>query len=75
MMENKTQLPMASLRDCAPSSDHIEQSYNLQLHIISVFVLLLVSLLSASIAVVSSRVRALRISPIIINTGKFLGSG
>ena len=52
-----------------------ENSYNLTLHIISVFVILIVSLLGASISVASSRVKALHIHPVIINVGKFFGSG
>ena len=61
--------------ECQPSEDEINQTYDLILHIISVFILFIVSLISASIAVITTRVRALRINPIIINTGKFFGSG
>ena len=59
--------------ECNPSAENY--SYNLSLHIISLFVILVVSLLGASISVVSTRVKRLHISPIIINTGKFFGSG
>lgn len=52
-----------------------DQPYDLQIHILSVFVILVLSLLGASISVVSSRVKSLRIHPVIINTGKFFGSG
>ena len=60
---------------CNPSNDTIEKDYNLTLHIVSLFVILVVSLLGASISVVTTRVKALHISPVIINTGKFFGSG
>lgn len=52
-----------------------DQSYDLEMHGISVFVILITSLLGASISVVSSRMKGLRINPIIINMGKFVGSG
>jgi len=61
--------------ECHPTDDEIDQQYNLTLHIISLFVILVVSLLGASISVVSARVKALHISPIIINVGKYFGSG
>lgn len=60
---------------CNPNEEEISQSYDLVLHIISVFILFIVSLVSASIAVVTTRVKALRINPVVINTGKFFGSG
>jgi hypothetical protein len=61
--------------ECTLTNEEIDELYNLSLHIISVFVILVVSLLGASISVVSTRVKSLHINPIIINTGKFLGSG
>jgi len=61
--------------DCILTAGQIADSYNLTIHIVSVFVLLIVSLLGASISVASSRVKWLHINPIIINTGKFFGSG
>ncbi len=51
------------------------KNYNLKLHIISVFVILILSFLGSSIAVASTRVKWLYINPIIINTGKFFGTG
>lgn len=60
---------------CALTDQEINNSYNLTLHIVSVFVLLIVSLLGALISVVSTRVERLHINPIIINTGKFFGTG
>lgn len=61
--------------ECYPNEEEINQSYDLVLHIVSVFILFIVSLISASIAVITTRVKALRINPIVINTGKFFGSG
>lgn len=61
--------------ECFLSDTEIDESYNLTLHIVSIFVLLAISLLGASISVVSVRIKRLRINPIIINTGKFFGSG
>ncbi len=63
-----------SKAECDPSPEDLE-SYGQTLRIISVFVLLIVSLLGASLALVSARVKCLHISPIIINTGKFFGTG
>ena len=60
---------------CHPSDLEIDQNFNLTLHIISLFVILVVSSLGASISLVTTRVKALHISPIIINVGKFFGSG
>lgn len=60
---------------CFLTDEEINDSYNLTLHIVSVFVLLAVSLVGALVAVGSVRVKYLRINPIIINTGKFFGSG
>lgn len=61
--------------ECNPSDEEINSSYKLGLRIGSIFILLGVSFLGASIAVVSTRVKRLRINPIIINVGKFIGSG
>jgi hypothetical protein len=63
-----------SSNSCDSSSDDV-QSYNLTLRIVSVFVLLVISLLGASFALVSARVKCLHMNPIIINTGKFFGTG
>jgi hypothetical protein len=60
---------------CIQSSEDDDESYNLALHILSVFVILILSLMGASISVVSARVKTLRINPTIINTGKFFGTG
>jgi hypothetical protein len=60
---------------CILTDEEIICSYNLTHHIISVFVILVVSFLGAAISVVSTRVKCLHISPIIINAGKFFGSG
>lgn len=60
---------------CFPSDEQIQASYNLKLRIASVFVLLIVSFLGASLSVLSTRVKCFRIHPIVINTGKFFGSG
>ncbi|CAF0803063.1 unnamed protein product [Adineta ricciae] len=60
---------------CFLSDEEINQAYNLTLHIVSVFVLLVVSFVGASLSVVSNRFKALRINPIVLNFGKFFGSG
>jgi hypothetical protein len=60
---------------CIPTDAEMEHSYDLNLHIISVFVILFVSLLGASVSVISTRVKSLHVNPIIINVGKFFGSG
>ena len=52
-----------------------QHHYNFKLHVISVFILLAVSIISASISVISTKVKALHIDPVIINVGKFFGSG
>lgn len=71
---NITTTPV-SQGECTLTDEEIKHSYNLTLRIISVFVLLVVSFLGASFAVVTTRVKFLRVNPIIINTGKFFGSG
>ncbi|UJR16601.1 hypothetical protein I4U23_003501 [Adineta vaga] len=48
---------------------------NLKLRIISVPVILVLSVLGASISIISARVKILHINPIILNVGKFFGSG
>jgi hypothetical protein len=65
----------AANNECIPTDEEINNSYNLTLHIISVFVLLIVSFFGAAFSVVSTRVKCLHVSPIIINVGKFFGSG
>lgn len=75
-MENTTTPVINGENDpCNPSNETINELYNLNLHIASVFIILAVSFLGASISVVSARVKRLRINPIIINVGKFFGSG
>ncbi|CAF4905631.1 unnamed protein product [Rotaria sp. Silwood1] len=59
---------------CEPTGEENEL-YNLKLRIVSVFVLLIVSFLGASIAVVSAYSKRLHIPATIINTGKFFGTG
>ena len=74
IVETTIQTTTAIVEDeCNPREE--DNSYNLTLHIIALFVILVVSLLGASISVISTRVKRLHISPIIINTGKFFGSG
>jgi hypothetical protein len=65
----------SEVNKCILTDEQIDQSYNLAHHIISVFVLLIVSIIGAAVSVVSTRVKCLHINPIIINTGKFFGSG
>jgi hypothetical protein len=72
---NTSSTSATDINDCFLTAGEMTQSYNLTLHIISVFVILIVSLLGATISVVSTRVKRLHINPIIINTGKFFGSG
>jgi hypothetical protein len=60
---------------CAQGTGDGDHPYDLMLHIVSVFVILILSLLGALISVVSSRFKHVRINPVIINTGKFFGSG
>ena len=55
--------------------DDTDEPYDLTLHIISGVVLLIVSFLGAAFSIVTTRVRCLRVSPVIINVGKFFGSG
>lgn len=73
-MDETNSTPVAD-DPCFLSDEQIQESYNLTLRIISVFVLLVVSFLGASLSVLSTRVKRFRINPIIINTGKFFGSG
>jgi len=65
----------SEVNKCILTDEQIDQSYDLAHHIISVFVLLIVSIIGAAVSVVSTRVKCLHINPIIINTGKFFGSG
>lgn len=67
--------PTPEDNECVMTDEQINDTYNLTVRIVSVFVLLIVSFLGAAISVVSSRVKCLHINPIIINTGKFFGSG
>lgn len=61
--------------ECIATEEEINNSYDLELHIVSLAVLLAVSFLGASFSVLSSRVRCLHVNPIVINVGKFFGSG
>ncbi|CAF1607878.1 unnamed protein product [Adineta ricciae] len=67
--------PTLEDNECVVTDEEINDTYNLTIRIVSVFVLLIVSFLGAAISVVSTRVKSLHINPIIINTGKFFGSG
>lgn len=60
--------------ECNPTGED-RDSYNLNLRIISVFVLLIVSLVGASLAVVSTRMKCCSFWPVIMNVGKFFGTG
>ena len=60
---------------CFISDEEINRTYNMTLHIVSVFVLLVVSFAGASLSVISNRFEALRVNPIILNLGMFFGSG
>ncbi len=75
LMNNMTSTSATSNNPCILTDDEINKAYNLTLHIVSVFVLLLTSALGATISVVSTRVKSLHINPVIINTGKFFGTG
>ena len=59
---------------CNPALEGAE-SYRLTLRIVSIFVLLVVSFLGASLAVLSARVKRCRIPPVVLNIGKFFGIG
>ena len=59
---------------CNPAPEG-DETYQLTLRIVSVFVLLAVSALGATLAVLSSQVKRCRIPAIVINTGKFFGTG
>ncbi|CAF4553454.1 unnamed protein product [Rotaria sp. Silwood1] len=72
---NSSSTPSTIQSECFLTDEEIKKSYNLTLHIISIFVLLIVSFAGASISVASTRVKFLHINPIIINIGKFFGSG
>ena len=74
-MNDTTTTVVSETNECFLSDDEIKNSYNLGLHIASIFVLLVVSFVGASISVASARIKYLHINPIIINTGKFFGSG
>ena len=73
---NTTDNATATEQDqCSLTDEQIQNAYNLTLHIVSVFVLLVASLSGASFSVASTRVKRLHVNPIIINTGKFFGTG
>jgi hypothetical protein len=72
---NPTTTTTVADNPCILTAEQIQQSYNLTLRIVSVFVLLVVSFLGAFFSVASTRFKFLRVNPIIVNTGKFFGSG
>jgi hypothetical protein len=75
-IENSTTSTSATdINGCFLTDQQIQHSYRLSIRIVSVFVLLAASFIGASISVASTRVKRLHINPIIINTGKFFGSG
>ena len=74
-MDSENSTSVIEENPCSPSDEKIRESYNLKLRIVAVFVLLVVSFLGASLSVLSTRVKRFRIHPVIINTGKFFGSG
>ncbi len=71
---NSTTSTSAILDNACTLSGHHE-NYNMKLRVLSVFILLIASALGATISVVSTRVKFLHINPIIINVGKFFGTG
>jgi hypothetical protein len=74
-MNTINNLRTSANNECILTDEEINDSYHLTYHIISLFVLLIVSFLGAAISVLSTRVKCLHVNPIIINTGKFFGSG
>jgi hypothetical protein len=64
-----------SVSACSGPENGESYNYNTSLHIVSLFVILVVSLLGASISVASVRIKALRIPSVVINVGKFFGTG
>lgn len=64
-----------STSDSCETSTEESEEYNLTMRIVSIFVLLVISFIASGIPIASTRVKCLRISPIIINTGKFFGTG
>ena len=74
-VSTSVETPTPTNDECILSDDEAAREYNLTLHIISIFVLLIVSLAGAAISVISTRVKRLGINPIIVNTGKYFGSG
>ncbi|CAF1276389.1 unnamed protein product [Rotaria sordida] len=70
----QARLSKSTLNSCEATGEE-STLYNLKLRIVSIFVLLVIGLLGASIAVVSASIKRLHIPLIIINTGKFFGTG
>ena len=66
-------LHQASANECI--QDEGDEVYDQNLHIISAVVLLIVSFIGAIFSIITTRVRCLHVNPIIINVGKFFGSG
>ncbi len=65
----------AANNECVATEEEINESYDLTLHIVSAVVLLIVSFFGAIFSIITTRVRCLHVNPIIINVGKFFGSG
>lgn len=64
----------AAVNDCIPDDDS-DEPYDETLHIISAIALLIISFVGAIFSIITTRVKCLRVSPVIINVGKFFGSG
>ncbi|CAF3508493.1 unnamed protein product [Rotaria sordida] len=70
----QVKLPRSASNSCEATGEESEL-YNLKLRFVSIFVLLIVYFLGASIPVLSACIKRLHIPSIIINTGKFFGTG
>ena len=67
-------LRAAAANDCISDDDN-DEPYDETLHIISAVVLLVVSFVGAIFSILTTRVKCLNVNPVIINAGKFFGSG
>ncbi|CAF0982924.1 unnamed protein product [Rotaria sordida] len=74
-MTIRNKLKTTTDNECMLEHEDIKNSYNLDLHIISIFVLLIVSFLGTCFSIITTRVKRFYINPVIITTGKFFGSG
>ena len=72
LIDNTTSTSAALDDECAQT---VHENYNMKLRVLAVFILLIASALGATLSVASTRVKFLHINPIIINTGKFFGTG